>query len=154
MVERADPARTGVRAGQVVGLLTAILAAASLLRPEASLYRTTRTVLAVLGVDSAGLVTAVVVGNVLTAVVARYTVCYAVGSLIGVVYDWLDEYSTLALVGLAVTVGLVDATLAVLDTRSVVLAVGYLLVWLAYIPVFGWLAPDTWDTDDGPTRLG
>lgn len=153
MPERTDPARTGVQAGRVVGVCTAGLAVASLVRPEASLYRGTRALLALVGIDSAGLAWAVVAGNALLAVVARYTLCYVVGSLVGVVYDRLG-HSAAVLVGSVVVVGLVDATLATLDTRSPLIGAGYLLAWLVYLPVFRWVAPETWTDRDGPVRLG
>ncbi|MFB6194125.1 MAG: hypothetical protein ABEI75_03575 [Halobaculum sp.] len=153
MLDRTDPARTGVKAGRVVGSVTAAVAIAALVRPEASFYRGTTTALRLVGVESADLVTVVVAGNAVIAGVARYTVGYVVGSLVGVVYDWLD-HSTVALVGTVAVVGLADAVLAVLDTRSPLVGAGYFFAWLAYVPVFYWFAPDSWTDDDGPLRLG
>ncbi|SEW15458.1 hypothetical protein [Halobacterium jilantaiense] len=162
MVERADPARTGVRAGRVVGALTAVVAAASLAGSRETYYDALAPVAAALleaaGVGGVGAGTALSVyfwGNVALAAAARYAVCYVAGSLVGVVYDWFDRRSVWVLAGLVVPVALADGALAVFDTRSVAVGAGYVGAWLCYVPVFAWLSDGESgrrDGDRGPGR--
>jgi hypothetical protein len=155
MVTGTDPARTGVKAGRVVGLLTAALAVATLLDARGSFQEATTLLLEFVGVEPGLSVTALFWGNVLLAGVARYSLCYVVGSLLGVVYDWMDEESPVILVCLAFVVGAVDGLFAAVDTRSAVVGVAYLLVWFAYVPVFVWLHdPGAGDDLSTPRRLG
>jgi len=155
MVTRVDPARTGVTAGRVVGVLTAGLAVATLLDARGTFREATTLLLGAVGIEPGLSVTALFWGNVALAVVARYAFCYVVGSLIGVVYDWLDDPSLAALVGLALVVGVVDGVFAALDARSALVGGAYLLAWLCYVPVFVWLFdPDAGDARSGPRRLG
>lgn len=151
MVERADPARTGVKAGRVVGVLTAGLAVVSLLSVRGTYYAQ----LAVL-LDAAGAggvpVAWLFWGNAALSAAARYAVCYVVGSLVGVAYDWLDRPSLAVLAVLVGVVGAVDGSLAALDTRSAAIGAGYLLAWLCYVPVFAWLFEDG-EARAGPQRL-
>lgn len=152
MVERADPARAGVKAGRVVGLLTAALAVAALLGARETYYGQMTTVVALLGVDAIP-VNAVFWGNVVLSASARYALCYVVGSLVGVVYDWLDRPSVAALTVLVIVVGSVDGSLATIDARSAVFGLGYLLAWLCYVPTFAYVFDDVEDARDGPLRL-
>ena len=155
MVERTDPARTGVVAGRIVGLLTAGLAVVSLLQARGQYQEGMATLFELAGVDLGISVTAVFWGNVVLAAVARYSVCYVVGSLVGVVYDWLDDPSLPALAAVVLVVGLGDGVLAALDTRSAAFGAAYLLAWLCYVPAFVHLHdPDASDDRSGPVRLG
>ena len=150
MVERVDPARTGVYAGRVVGVLTAGLAVVSLLRVEDSFYASVALALGDVGVPRPALFW----GNAVVAAVSRYAVGYVVGSLIGVLYDWLDRPSAPALVVVVLLVGTVDGALATLDTRSVLIGAAHVLAWLMYVPVFVWLFDeDAVDDPPGPRRL-
>jgi len=154
MEGRTDPARTGVKAGRVVGLLTAGLAAVSLLRVRGSFYGGTTSFLELFGAESWVPVSALFWGNLVFAAVARYSVGYVVGSLIGVLYDWLDRPPLPVLVVIAGIVGLGDGLLAALDTRSIVIGSAYVLAWLCYVPVFAWLFDDdAGDVRTGPRRL-
>jgi len=155
MVERVDPARTGVLAGRVVGVLTAVLAVGSLLSVRETYYAQAAVLLEVAGaggVPVAGLFW----GNAALSAAARYGVCYVVGSLVGVAYDWLDRPSLWSLAAMVGVVGAVDGALAALDTRSAAVGVAYLAAWLCYVPAFAWLFDDG-DGDDGarsgPHRL-
>jgi hypothetical protein len=154
MVQRVDPARTGVLAGRAVGVLTAVLAVVSLLSVRETYYAQVAVLLEVAGADGLP-VRWLFWGNAALSATARYAVCYVVGSLVGVVYDWLDRPSLWVLAVLVGVVGAVDGALAVLDTRSAAIGAGYLLAWLCYVPVFAWLFED--DDDDerraGPHRL-
>jgi hypothetical protein len=155
MVTRVDPARTGVRAGRVVGLLTAGLAVATLVADRGAFREATTLLLDLVGVDPGLSVTALFWGNVALAAAARYSACYVVGSLLGVVYDWIDRPSTTALAGLVLAVGLADGALAALDARSALVGAAYLLAWLCYVPVFAYLFDeDAGDARSGPRRLG
>ncbi len=154
MVERSDPARTGVNAGRVVGLLTAILAVVSLLQTQESFYEIATALLDAFGIESSLSVSALFWGNVVVAASARYVVGYVVGSLVGVVYDWLDRPPLPVLVGIVLVVGIGDGLLASMDTRSVGIGGAYVVAWLCYVPAFVWLFDD--DADDarsGPRRL-
>lgn len=159
MVERVDPARTGVRAGRVVGVLTAALAVASLAGVRETYYAALAPLVAALlegaGVGGVGPGTPLAVlfwSNVVLAAAARYALCYVVGSLVGVVYDWLDRPSLWVLAGLVAPVALVDGALAVLDTRSVAFGTGYVAAWLCYVPAFGWLFEGADGRDGGAGR--
>lgn len=151
---RTDPARTGVKAGRVVGLLTAGLAALSLLHARGSFYAGATSLLVLFDAESRVPVWVLFWGNLVFAVAARYSVGCVVGSLIGVLYDWLDRPSLAVLVILSAIVGLGDGLLATLDTRSVVIGGAYVLAWLCYVPVFAWLFDDgSGDGQPGPRRL-
>lgn len=154
MVERVDPARTGVKAGRVVGLLTAAIAVVALWRGRGSFAQSVALLLGFVGAESALPVAALFWGNAVVAAVTRYTVCYVVGSLVGVLYGWLDRPPLAALTGVVVAVGAVDGLLAGIDTRSVVVGAGYVLAWLCYVPAFVWLFdPEADDARSGPLRL-
>ena len=155
MVERFDPGRTGVRAGRVVGVLTALLAVASLVQSRGSYQQAVETIAALFGVDLGLSVTALFWANVVLAAIARYTLCYVVGSLVGVAYDWLDDDSLVPVAAMVAVVAIVDGALAGLDTLSPLYATAYFLAWLPYLPVFAWLwDPDAGDDRSGPRRLG
>lgn len=154
MVKRTDPGRTGVKAGRVVGLLTATLAVISLLRVQGSYYENLATVFTLLGIEAQFSVAVLFWGNALLTASARYVLGYVVGSLIGVLYDWLDRPSLLILIGIILVVGLVDGLLAAIDTRSVGIGCAYVIAWLCYIPVFVWLFDDdAGNAHESPLRL-
>lgn len=152
MVERNDPAKAGVKAGRVVGVVTAVLAVAALLGVQDTYYEQMTVLLGVVGADAVP-VAAVFWGNVALTALARYTIGYVVGSLLGVVYDWLDRPSLVALGILVSVVGAVDGTVAAIDTRSAVYGVAYLLAWLCYVPVFAYVFDADADERSGPLRL-
>jgi hypothetical protein len=154
MVDRVDPARTGVRAGRVVGLLTAGLAVLSLVQARGSVYEATATIAGLLGVDSGLPVSILFWGNVVVAASTRYAVGYVVGSLVGVVYDWLDDPGVPGLVMIVLVVGAVDGVYATLDTQSLAIGGAYMVAWLCYVPVFVWLFDEDGDDRTGPRRLG
>lgn len=154
MVERTDPARTGVKAGRVVGLLTAVLAVVSLVRIQNSFYEGITTMLSLFGINAGVSVSVLFWGNVVFAASARYSIGYVVGSLIGVLYDWLDRPSLPVLIAIVLVVGVVDGLLSGIDTRSVVIGSTYVLAWLCYVPVFAWLFDDVDDGRSSPRRLG
>lgn len=155
MVIRNDPARTGVKAGRVVGLLTATLAVVSLLDAQGSFYEGMATLLGLFGVDAGLSVSALFWWNVVLAAVARYTIGYVVGSLIGVLYDWLNHPGLPVLIGVVALIGVVDGSMAVVDTRSVLIGGAYVLAWLCYVPVFVRLFDaDAGDDRSSPHRLG
>jgi hypothetical protein len=154
VVDRVDPARTGVKAGRVVGVLTAVLAVVSLAQARGSFDRSVSLLLDLAGIDVGLPVAALFWGNVVLAAVARYALCYAVGSLVGVAYEWLDRPSLPVLAGMTLIVGAVDGLFAAIDTRSVAFGVAYLLAWFCYVPVFARLFdPDAGDDRSGPRRL-
>lgn len=142
MDERTDPGRTGVKAGRVVGLLTAALLVASLFRVQGEFVGRIESLVALLPFDPGPSVSVYFYFYVISAAVARYGICYLVGSLIGVVYDRLDRPSVAVVAGLALAVGLVDGVAAGIDTRSTVTAVGYVLSWLVFVPAFLYFAGD------------
>jgi len=155
MVTRVDPARTGVKAGRVVGLLTAGLAVVTLVADRGTFREATTLLFDLAGVQPGLSVTVLFWSNVALAAVARYSACYVVGSLLGVVYDWLDHSSLPILAGLVLVVGLADGALAALDARSALVGVAYLLAWLSYVPVFAFLFDeDASDARSSPRRLG
>lgn len=153
MVDRVDPARTGVKAGRVVGVLTAGLAAWSLLSVQDSYYATTDVFLDVVGIAAWVPVWTVFWGNVAFAVVARYSITYIVGSLVGVVYDWLDRPPVVALLAIVGVVAVVDAAFAFLDTHNPLTSLGYVVSWFVYVPVFVYLFDEETQTETGPRRL-
>ncbi|MEZ3117548.1 hypothetical protein RYH80_16655 [Halobaculum sp. MBLA0147] len=169
MVTRRDPARTGVYAGRVVGLATGGLAVLAVLDRRGSYVRLVELLLgtpstpagplaalrASLGLDPTTVVTVWLWTTALAVVAARYGICYVVGSLVGVVYDRLDGGSVRVVALLVAPIAALDATQVALDTGSRWLAVGHVLVWAAFVPVFGWLERRTTGEDrDGPVRLG
>lgn len=155
MVEQNDPARAGVKAGRVVGVLTAAIAVVSLAEVRGSFYEEMTTLLALFGIDVGLSVSALFWWNVVLAALARYTIGYVVGSLIGVLYDWLDHPNLAVVIGVVFLIGIVDGILAVIDTRSVLIGGAYLLAWLCYAPAFLWLYdPDAGDDRSRPRRLG
>ena len=123
MSDPDDPARTGVYAGRVVGVLTAILAVASLLSVRGAFVGRLRTVVDLVGIDPRGSI-------------AAYFWLYVVGSLIGVLYDAFENPSVLVVAGAALTVGVVDGAVAYVDTRSILIATAYVLAWLCFVPAF------------------
>jgi hypothetical protein len=155
MTEGVDPARTGVTAGRVVGLLTAAITVVALWHGRSSFAEATTVLLGLVGIDSGLPVAALFWSNAAVTVVARYTACYVVGSLVGVVYDYLDRPSLPVLVGVVLVVGVVDGLLAGIDTGSAVVTLAYVLAWLGYVPAFVWLFDaDAADTSPGPVRFG
>jgi hypothetical protein len=155
MTDRADPGRTGVVAGRVVGVLTALVAIVSLIQGRETFYALAPALLEAIGVESGLGVTALFWGNVLVTVTARYALCYVVGSLVGLAYDWLDRPGVPMLVAVVLVVGGVDGALATLDTGSTLVGAGYVLAWLSYVPVFVWLFdPEAKHVRTAPTRLG
>lgn len=153
MVDRPDPARAGVKAGRVVGLLTGVLVVVTVGLQRDSLYVFASDGLGVLGVESSLAATALVWGNALVSAVGRYGFSYVVGSLVGVVYDWLEDPPVPVLVGIVLGVGIVDGTVSGVDARSVAIGGGYVLAWLCYVPAFLWFEEDS-ETTTGPRRLG
>jgi hypothetical protein len=153
-VDRGDPARAGVKAGRVVGVLTAGLAVASLLAGRESFHTAAGTLTGLLGVEAAIPVGALFWGNVVLAASARYAVCYVAGSLVGVVYDWLDRPPVAGLTAIVLGVGIVDAGLAFLDTLDAAIAGAHVLAWLVYVPAFVRLFDPGDDTVSEPRRLG
>ncbi|WP_254532266.1 hypothetical protein [Natrinema gelatinilyticum] len=154
MVERSDPARAGVKAGRVVGLLTAGLAVVSLLRIQGPFYADTTVLLGMIGIESGRSVLAIFWWNVLVAAVVRYTIGYIVGSLIGVLYDWLDHPPSSVLVGIVLVVVVGDGLLEGIDTRNALVGGAYVIAWLCYVPVFYWIYdPEAGDDRSGPLRL-
>lgn len=154
MVERNDPGRAGVKAGRLVGLLTAILAVASLFRSRESFYEGWTVLFELLGLDPGHLVVAIFAGNVVVAAAARYAIGYVVGSLVGVCYDWLDRPPLPVLVGIVLVVGVVDGFLAAADTQSPAIGAAYVVAWLCYVPAFRRLYdPDAGRTGTEPLRL-
>ncbi|ERH11386.1 MAG: hypothetical protein J07HB67_00393 [halophilic archaeon J07HB67] len=149
MVERRDPARTGVVAGRVVGVVTGLVSVAVVVLGDRGPYAIAARTLETAGVGEA--LTVVLVLDAVAAAVVRYGVCYVVGSLLGVVYDWLDRYPRVVLCGMASSVGVVDAAVSV---RSPALATVCLFAWVGFVPLFLWLAPDAETDREGPLRLG
>ncbi|QLG49636.1 hypothetical protein [Natrinema halophilum] len=155
MVERNDPARAGVRAGRIVGLLTAGLAVVSLVRFQGSFYADATALLGLIGIESGRSVVALFWWNVVVAAIARYTIGYVVGSLVGVLYDWLEHPPLPVLLGIVLVVGIGDGLLAGIDTRSVLIGSAYVVAWLCYVPAFYRIYdPDAGDDRSGPLRLG
>lgn len=136
MTDPADPARTGIVAGRIVGVLTAGLVVVSLLDVQASFVGRIETTFRLLGIDPRGSVEAYFWLYLVSAAVGRYVLCYVVGSLIGVVYDWLEDPSPIVVVGIVLAVGLVDGFVARLDTRSTLVAAGYVAAWCCFVPAF------------------
>jgi hypothetical protein len=153
MVERNDPGRAGVTAGRLVGVLTGAIAAVSLIRDQSVFYQSLEQVIDLLGLG--GLPVSVLFwANVGLAFGTRYGITYVVGSLVGVLYDWLDRPPWPAVALMATCIGLFDAGLAFLDTFSPLIAGGYVLAWLCFVPAFAWLVDDDAETRSGPRRLG
>lgn len=148
MVERRDPARTGVVVGRAVGIVTGVATVAVVFLGDGRSYAATAQLLGTAGVGEAA--TAVAAVDALVTAGVRYGVCYVVGSLLGVVYGWADRHAAVVLGGVALAVGVVDAAVSV---RSPALAGVCLLAWVGFVPSFLWLAPTATDRD-GPRRLG
>lgn len=153
MVERSDPGRAGVVAGRLVGVITGGIAAVSLVRDQSVFYQSLGQVFELVGIG--GLPVSVLFwANVGFAFLARYGVTYAVGSLVGVLYDWLDRPPWPAVAVIVLWIGLFDAGLAFLDTFNPLTAGGYVLAWLCFVPAFAWFVDDDAETRSGPRRLG
>jgi len=153
MVERADPARAGFRAGRVVGVLTAVLVVASLLRVREPFVGRLESVARFTGFGLDGPISVYFYLYVAGAALGRYALGYVVGALIGVVYDWLDRPSVVVLAGLTLLVGVTDGVVAAVDTRNTLVGVAYVLVWLPYIPLFLRYVDDEASYTDGPVRF-
>lgn len=142
MVEQHDPAHAGVKAGRVVGVLTAMLVVVSLFSVQHSFVGRLESVVELTGIDPGPSISVYFYLYVGSAALGRYALGYIAGSLIGVVYDWLDTSSVTVLVVIALLFGLVDGAVATFDTRSALTGLGYVLAWLCYVPVFVWLFED------------
>ena len=152
MGEHADPGQTGVKAGRVVGLLTALLLVVSLLRVRGDFVGRIESVVALFPFDPGPSVSVYFYLYVVGAAVTRYGICYVVGSLIGVVYDWLEQPSVAVVAGLALVVGLADGFVAAFDTRSTLIAAGYVLSWLVFVPAFLYLGGEE-ESREEPLRV-
>ncbi|WP_181686663.1 hypothetical protein [Halorhabdus salina] len=152
MVERTDPGSVGVVAGRVVGALTVVLTVAVMLTHEEGFYRAVRLLLAGLESDFEVPVWVLFWGNVALVAIGRYAFCYVLGSLLGVAYDWLDRPAISTLVVVVALIGIVDGIYGGFGAKSVLVGAGYLLAWLAYVPVFAWLLEEAPD-EEGPVRL-
>lgn len=153
MVEHTDPGSVGVVAGRVVGALTVVLTAAVMLTHGEAFYRSVRLLLAGLESDFDVPVEWLFWGNVALVAAGRYAFCYVLGSLIGVGYDWLDRPGIAFLVIGVLLIGAVDGVYGGLGARNALVGAGYLLAWLAYVPVFAWLLEEGEPADSGPVRL-
>jgi hypothetical protein len=153
MVERTDPGSVGVVAGRLVGALTVVLTVVVMLSHEEGFYRAVRMVLAGLESDFDVPVWVLFWGNVALVAASRYAFCYVLGSLLGVAYDWLDRPGIGLLVVVVMLIGTVDGIYGGFSARSVLVGIGYLLAWLAYVPVFAWLLEEAGASDEGPVRL-
>ena len=150
-MDRADPARTGVRVGRLVGVVTGLATVLVAVFGGGSPYSGGELVARLAGVDIGAAATAVVVGDAVIAASVRYGVCYAVGSLLGAYYGWVSNRAPLALGLAAAAVGVGDALLSI--TRPTLAAVS-LAAWLGFVPVFLRWAPEAPETGDDPVRLG
>lgn len=153
MGERTDPARTGFKAGRVVGVLTAVLVVVSLFLVRERFVGRLESMVRFVGISPGPSVEVYFHLYVAGAAVTRYGISYIVGALIGVVYDWLDRPSLPVLAALVVPVGVADGLQAALDTRSVLIGVAYLLAWLLYIPMFYRNVDDEGSYQEGPVRF-
>ena len=136
MSDPADPARTGVVAGRVVGVLTASIVVLSLLNVQNESVGQIRTAVELVGIDIGGSVTTYFWLYVVVAAIGRYALCYIVGSLIGVAYDALEEPSVSVVALGILAIGLVDGFAAYVYTSNTILAGAYSLAWLCYVPAF------------------
>jgi len=153
-VERSDPGRAGVKAGRLVGVLTAAITVASLVRTRGSFYGGMTLLVEFSGLDPVLPVSVLFWGTALFAAVARYGIGYVVGSLVGVLYDFLDRPPWPVLAAVVFAIGFCDGALAVLDTRSVAVGSAYVLAWLCYVPAFLLIVDDDTNGPTGPRRLG
>ena len=153
MVERTDAGSVGVVAGRVVGALTVVLTVVVLLTHQEGFYRAVRLLLAGLESDLDVPVWVLFWGNVALVAAGRYAFCYVLGSLIGIGYEWLGRPGIGVLVVVVTLIGAVDGLYGGFGARSVFVGVGYLLAWLAYVPVFVWLIDEDGPVDSGPVRL-
>ncbi len=152
MSEPDDPGRAGVKAGRVVGLLTATLAVLTVWQGWSAF---SEGVAVGLGLEPGLPATALFWGSAAVVAVTRYTFCYVVGSLVGILYEWLDRPPLPVLVGVVLVVGVTDGVLAGIDTQRVFVGIAYLVAWLWYVPVFVWVFdPDAGDNRSGPRRPG
>ncbi|CCQ33592.1 hypothetical protein HLRTI_002550 [Halorhabdus tiamatea SARL4B] len=152
MVNRTDPGSVGVVAGRLVGALTVVLTAAVMVTHGEEFYRMVRLLLA--GLESDFVPVRIVFWiNVAFVAAGRYAFCYVLGSLIGVGYDWLDRPGIAFLAVGVVLIGTVDGIYGGMGAGNVLVGAGYLLAWLAYVPVFAWLLEGDKPTADGPVRL-
>lgn len=154
MEEPNDPGSVGVKAGRVVGFLTAIIAVVTLVSSQSALSAVTRALLSVFEIEAAVYVRVWFWVTVIVAVLTRYSLGYVVGSLIGVLYDWINRPNLPDLVAIVVFIGLVDGGLAFFDTFNLAIASAYVLAWLCYVPVFVWLVDDEANSSSKPRRLG
>lgn len=153
MVERNDPGRAGVKAGRVVGLLTAALTVVVLLGYRGPFYEGVVTLLDRIGTDvgvPVGLLFWLNVGLVAS---GRYVFSYIVGSLVGVLYDALDRPSIWVVVVIVLLIGVADGIYAGLSAQSVLVGVAFVAAWLCYVPVFVWLFDADAPERSGPRRL-
>lgn len=141
-------------AGRLVGALTAALTVVSLVHGQGSFYEGVTILLELFGEESLVPVSVLFWGNALFAGIARYGIGYVVGSLLGVLYDWLDRPPWPAVAIVVLLIGFFDAGLVFLDTFSVPIAGAYVLAWLCFVPAFVRLVDDDAETRSGPRRLG
>lgn len=152
MADRVDPARTGLKSGRLVGVLTALLLVASLLRVREGSIDRLESVVRLVGIDPGPSISVYFYVYVAAAAVGRYVLSYTLGALIGVVYDWLDRPSVAVLVGVTLLVGAADGVVAAVDTRSTLVGAAYTLAWLTYVPLFLRYAEEG-PYVDGPVRF-
>jgi hypothetical protein len=153
MVDRADPAKPGFKSGRLVGVLTAALVVLSLLRVQEGFVGRLESVVRLVGIEPRGTVSVYFYLYIASAAVGRYVLSYTIGALIGVAYDWLDRPSVAVLAGMALLVGLADGIVAAVDTRSILIGVAYVVVWLLYVPLFLRYVDEETSHADSPVRF-
>lgn len=150
-MERDDPAGVGAVVGTLVGAATGLFATGALVYAREEFVSEMTAELASVGVDT-GLSTSMLFWvSVSTVLLFRVGVGLVVGSLLGVLYGWLDDPGPVALAGLCLLVGVLDGLTTSLPVPNA-LTVGVVLgSWLVFVPGFVRLYdPDSSPT--GPTR--
>lgn len=146
-----DPGQTGVIAGRVVGLLTALLVVGSLLFAPDESVSWVDTVVRTFSVNLPGSATLYFHAYIILAAVGQYVFSYVTGSLVGVLYSWLERKSIVIITAVILFIGFINGFALRFDAQITTVGIAYILAWCCFIPVFYYYL-ETTESQWGETR--
>lgn len=146
-----DPGQTGVIAGRVVGLLTALLVVGSLLSAPDESVSWVETVVHGVSVNLPGSATLYFYAYIVLAAIGQYVFSYVTGSLVGVLYSWLERKPIVIVTVVILFIGFINGFALRFDAQTTPIGIAYILAWCCFIPVFYYYI-ETTESQWGKTR--